>query len=356
MQDLNIAPGPDALDELDLALVHALQLAPRAPWTDLAPVLDAAPATLARRWRHMQSVGAAWMTCHFGLPPGRTAPGGSVAVVEATVAPGRIPAVAATLARHPELINIEHLTGGRDLLLTAVGGDAGRLARYLQVQLPSVPGITGMRVQIPRHLYKDTGAWRLRALDRDQRQRLAELARPSGPPTPPYPMDSVDRAIITALGPDGRLTTAELGRRLDINSVTAARRLSRLMSAGYARFRAEVARSLTGWPITATWWLRVPPAEIDATANEIATMGDVRLCMSLTGTANLMVVMWVRHPADTGTVEAEWARRFPRLDVLDSAITLQVIKNMCRLLDTDGRSIGYVPFELTERPLPEDTP
>lgn len=48
-----------------------------------------------------------------------------------------------------------------------------------------------------------------------------------------------------------------------------ARRLARLMATGQAHFRCGVARSLTRWPVCVTWWLRVPPAELDDTATEL---------------------------------------------------------------------------------------
>lgn len=342
MHDLNAGPGPDALDELDLALVNALQLAPRAAWSDLAPVLGAAPATLARRWRRLVATGAAWMTGYVGVPPGARTPVGTAVLVEITVAPGRIPQVVAELSRQPNIINIEHLTGGRDLFTCVYAPDAGQLAHYLQVRLPAVPGITGIRVQMPLRLHKDSGAWRLRALDRDQRRRLAELDRL--PAIAPFTLDADDLAIIRELGPDGRLSTAELSRRLGLSGVTVARRLSRLMASGQARFRCEVARSLTGWPHTATWWLRVPPAELDATATELSGAGDVRMCSSVTGSANLILVMYLRSPADASLLEADWARRFPGMVVQDSAITLQVVKCLGWLVDQDGFSTDFVPL------------
>ncbi|WP_436777360.1 Lrp/AsnC family transcriptional regulator [Yinghuangia sp. YIM S09857] len=343
MHDLKAAPGPDALDELDLQLVHALQLVPRAAWTDLAPILGASPATLARRWRRMESAGAAWTTCHPGLRYGAQLPVDVAAFVEVSVVPGRVVEVAARLARHRQTVAIEHLTGDRDLLVSVIAVDAGRLADYLQTHLPSVPGITRIRVQMPLRMYQESGAWRLRTLDRDQRRRLAELPRPR-PDHAAQPLDADDVAVLTCLGPDGRLSTAELARRLNLSGVTAARRLARLVGSGYARFRCEVARSLTGWPVTATWWLRIPSGELDSVAAELITIGDVRMCASITGPANLMLVMWLRHSADVGSLQAEWSRRFPRMDVLDSALTLQAMKSMGRLLDADGYSTGFVPL------------
>jgi hypothetical protein len=43
------------LDELDLALVNALQISPRAPWTEVATALEVDAATVARRWQQAGS-------------------------------------------------------------------------------------------------------------------------------------------------------------------------------------------------------------------------------------------------------------------------------------------------------------
>ncbi|MCF2531625.1 Lrp/AsnC family transcriptional regulator [Yinghuangia soli] len=354
MHDSKAGRGPDALDELDLALAHALQMVPRASWAELAPILGADPATLARRWRRLESTGSAWVTCFPGMGTGKhtVTTSNCVALVELTVAPGRIPEAIAAVRRHRIAINIEYMTGNRDLLMCAAARDAESLAHYLQVTLPSVPGITGIRVQLPLRLYKDSGAWRLRALDHGQRQALAALPRPAatGSVRPP---DADDLALLAHLGPNGRLGTAELARRLGVSGVTAARRLARLTAAGFARYRCEVARSLTGWPICATWWLRVPAADLEDVAAKLTTLGDVHMCASITGSANLLVVLWLRHASDAPVVEADWSRRFPRMEVVDSSVTIQVVKRMGRLVGPDGRSIGYVPLGFAED-LPAD--
>ncbi|RIQ20438.1 AsnC family protein [Jiangella rhizosphaerae] len=57
----------DALDEADLALRHAVQLAPRAPWQRIGLVLGVDPVTAARRWARLSESGAAWFALHPAL-------------------------------------------------------------------------------------------------------------------------------------------------------------------------------------------------------------------------------------------------------------------------------------------------
>ncbi|MFC7564574.1 AsnC family transcriptional regulator [Actinomadura namibiensis] len=60
------------MDELDLALVNALQLDPRAPWSRLSGPLGVDAATLSRRWSRLTESGAAWVTCVAGPPSSTT--------------------------------------------------------------------------------------------------------------------------------------------------------------------------------------------------------------------------------------------------------------------------------------------
>ncbi|MGP4019793.1 AsnC family protein [Saccharopolyspora sp. 5N708] len=55
------------LDELDLALVNAVQIAPRGSWQVLGSVLGVDPSTVARRWQRINELGLVWMTAYARL-------------------------------------------------------------------------------------------------------------------------------------------------------------------------------------------------------------------------------------------------------------------------------------------------
>ena len=57
------------LDEVDLALVNALQLQPRAPWALVGDVLGINPVTAARRWARLESEGLAWISAYPPITP-----------------------------------------------------------------------------------------------------------------------------------------------------------------------------------------------------------------------------------------------------------------------------------------------
>ena len=53
------------LSEEDLALINALQIAPRLSWADAAEVLGVHATTLAARWERLRAAGASWVTAHL---------------------------------------------------------------------------------------------------------------------------------------------------------------------------------------------------------------------------------------------------------------------------------------------------
>ena len=59
------APGDDGIEplgELDLAIVHALQIDARAPWTRVAAAVGADSSTVVRHWQRLREGSRAWLT------------------------------------------------------------------------------------------------------------------------------------------------------------------------------------------------------------------------------------------------------------------------------------------------------
>jgi DNA-binding Lrp family transcriptional regulator len=105
------------LDEDDRRLIAALQVNPRASWTELGTVLGPSPVTLARRWARLSDAGAAWITVAPNLQPGTGALGLGVALVELRVPPGQVLPIASELAAVPEIATIDLSACGLELLL-----------------------------------------------------------------------------------------------------------------------------------------------------------------------------------------------------------------------------------------------
>jgi DNA-binding Lrp family transcriptional regulator len=165
------------LDELDLALVNALQISPRAPWTEVAAALDVDAATVARRWQRLCRDGYAWVTAY---PYDGS---GSGALVEVDSVPGQDAAVVHALAQEPMAATVELTAGGRDLLITAVAGDFTALTSFILDRVGTLPGVTTTRAHlVTGNGYAEGSTWRLRSLARAQTEVLAASRRPPNAP------------------------------------------------------------------------------------------------------------------------------------------------------------------------------
>ncbi|MFI6288203.1 Lrp/AsnC family transcriptional regulator [Streptomyces sp. NPDC051018] len=136
----------EGVDELDLALINALQLDPRAPWSRVGTALGVDPVTAARRWSRLAEEGIAWVTAHPGRLP-------VVAFIEVDCEAGWVPATAATLARWPHVVSVEHTSGAHDLLLTVMLPGLNALSRFVRDSVGTVNGVRATRTQLITKVY-----------------------------------------------------------------------------------------------------------------------------------------------------------------------------------------------------------
>ncbi|NUU24864.1 MAG: Lrp/AsnC family transcriptional regulator [Streptomycetaceae bacterium] len=329
------------MSELDLAIVNALQISPRAPWAVVAKALRVDAVTVARRWERMREAGLAWVTAY---PLDQA---GAAAFIEIDCAPGHNAEVADALSRDPQAVTVEHTAGGRDLLATVLAPDFEVLSAYVVDRLGGMPGVMSTRTHLSTRGYAEGGRWRLGSLDREQRETISALARPRGA----GPTDlAAHRDLVLALGPDGRLSLTDLAAALGVSVNTAGRRLSRLLESGQLGLRCELARSLSGAPVAATLWADVPPEHLDAAGNHIANLPEVRMCMATAGPHNLLTTVWLRSLGDAHHLEIRLAQDLPHLRIAERAVALRAVKLMGRLLDPAGRAAGFVPLDVWARP------
>jgi DNA-binding Lrp family transcriptional regulator len=330
------------VDEFDLALLHALQINPRASWTLIGQVFGVNPATAARRWARMTGEGIAWVTVYLGAAEQVRR---CAALVEVSCEAGQTVEVARRLAADPRAANIMHATGDRDLLLNVFLKDMPSLSGFLLDELGRIPGVRGVRSHVVTHVHSDGSAWRLSSLDTAQ---LAALRPPRRHrPAGAAPMTEADRRIIVALGADGRLPYTALAGQLGMSVNTVRRRLDRLLADDQIVLRCDLAQALSEWPATLTLWGTVPPPLVDKVVRDFATIRETRLVLSLTGgAANQLGAVWMRTPTDIGELEAGLGRLAPEFTVVDRCLGLRYVKHMGQLLDADGYGAGMVPLDV----------
>ncbi|MGW6690522.1 Lrp/AsnC family transcriptional regulator [Streptomyces sp. NPDC054961] len=341
-----------AIDDMDRALVHALQLAPRASWELLGPVLGARPDTLARRWERLTGSGEAWLT-GLGLRSGTKPP--CLAWVEVTCAAGTSHGVGDALVADPHTLGVEHTTGGRDLLAFVAVPDLPTLYRYLAARVQRIPGVVGTRTSMVTAVHYAPDRWRLDQLTPGQINLLTGRTRrwaAAAVPSVPAPLQEEDRPLVRALASDARRSVASLAREFDMSETTVRRRLTRLESGQSLRYSCTLAAGLSGWPVSATLWAEAAEYEVADCAAAAAGLRETRTCMSVSGPWNFMISARLRTVEDLSRYTSDLTRRLPGLRVTDSAVALQVRKTEAQELDRHGHRVRTVVPDIWSDPAP----
>ncbi|MGW1208821.1 Lrp/AsnC family transcriptional regulator [Streptomyces sp. NPDC002499] len=332
------------LDELDRGVVHALQIHPRAPWTLVGDVLGVNPVTVARRWQRLEEAGLAWVTAYPRLSDFRIVVTG---IVEVDTEPGVAEDVAHALAGQHEVANVKITAGGRDVVAAVQTRDLDELAHLTTLLFQRTPGVRATRTHVSTGVPTEGSRWRLRSLDAAQCARIEASHASDVPPdqgtgTQP-PWDALDAQILELLSSDGRMSIRALATATGVGLTTVRRRLQSLL-ASRINLRCDLARPLSGWPLSAVYFASVPAQYLEETSRVLSKVREVRSCAITAGPHNLVIDVWLRALADVHTFEAHLSRRLPRLVIDDRSVVLRTVKHMGRLLDRDGRCVGVVPL------------
>ncbi len=343
MQELT----PTMMSEEDLALIHALQLRPRASWEVLGGALGVDPVTVARRWSRLARRGEAWI---LGSPGPRLFEHICVAFVEIECAVGSATAVSRALSSHAHALTLERPAGSHDLLATVAARDLFAMSEFTLDHLPAIPGVTAVRTRIATHMFTEGGSWRIAALDPGQRAKLAPPSDESQARRGPLKISPDDRAILRRLAVDGRASYQALAAGLGSSASTVKRRLDRLVRLGLITFRCDFSRPLGGWPVAVTFWARVPPADLPEVGHALVRYPETRNCAAVSGPYNLVLEASLHSLNDVLRFETQLTTRHPSLEIVDRAVMLRQDKLLGHLLDPHGRSLGVVPADLWSAP------
>jgi|SRR5881397_979165 len=104
-----------------------------------------------------------------------------------------------------------------------------------------------------------------------------------------FPYDAVDRRIIAMLQSDGRMSNAEIGRRLSLAEATVRRRINRLTESGTLRIVAVPSPHTVGLTLSAIISIRCDLRQLHDIAETIAGFIEVRYLGYSTGPSDLMI-------------------------------------------------------------------
>ncbi|MEU8137925.1 Lrp/AsnC family transcriptional regulator [Streptodolium elevatio] len=114
-------------------------------------------------------------------------------------------------------------------------------------------------------------------------------------------MDAVDRAILTELDADARLSMAELARRVGVSVPTARDRIRRLREDNVIRgYRLDVDPAALGYPVAAFVRVRPGPGQLPKIAELARSLPQVSECHRITGEDCFLIKV---HATDLNTFE-----------------------------------------------------
>lgn len=97
-------------------------------------------------------------------------------------------------------------------------------------------------------------------------------------------LDQTDRKIIGELTSDGRVSLAELGRRVNLSPPAVAERVQRLERAGVITgYRAEIDPRALGYQLTAIVRIKPAPGQLPRIPELAAEIAEVSECHRITG-------------------------------------------------------------------------
>ncbi|MEU6584143.1 AsnC family transcriptional regulator [Nocardia sp. NPDC046763] len=277
------------LDEIDLGLMHALQIDGRAPFSRIGEVLGVSDRTVARRFARLKTHGLVRVT---GVVDTHQL-GYAEWLVRVRVCPDGALGLAQALARRPDTSWVSILSSGTEIMCLfriPAGGPAplADLARR-----PQILDVTAQ--QMLQHLTHRRWAGRTSALGADQ---VAALL-PSDPvDSRPVTLTELDRRLLPWLAMDGRAGYPELARRTAWSESSIRRRVEDLRRSAVLRFDVEVDATRLGYTMQCLLRLTVTPARLLHVAETLAADPQTAFVGATTGDCNLFTVVVCRDATD----------------------------------------------------------
>jgi len=306
------------VDELDRQLVQCLGVDGRASFSQIAELLGVSDQTVARRYRRLRSAGLLRVV---GLKA-RDKVGSLGWFLRLRCVPGSGPGIADALAKRPDTAWIQLLSGDTEVLCT-LRGDARDDRNSLLAMLPRSARITAVTAYSLLHMYVG-GPDALGFLEVLPRERLEPLRPPVRGGR--VELGELDMALFQALGADGRTPYADLASVTGWSESTVRRRMDQLREVGVLYYDLELDMAAFGFRSTTWLWMSVPPAQLAATGDALATIPEVAYAAATTGPANLAVAAVCRDESEFYEFMTAKVGALPGVERVETSPVIRTVK------------------------------
>jgi DNA-binding Lrp family transcriptional regulator len=308
-----------SVDELDLRLIHALQVDGRAPFSRIAAVLGTSDRTVARRYARLRATGRMRVV---GLPDASRL-GLTEWFVRLQCAPDTATRVADALARRADTSWVSLTSGGTEVTCITRTRDRDETGSLLLHKLPRTPRIISVSAHCMLRAVAGTHGWpgRTSALTEEEVERLRWRTSEADGPA------DLDERLLPVLAEDGRADHPRIARATGWSESTVRRRLDSLRRNELLYFDVEVDPLLIGYASETILWLTVAPAELGTVADALATHEEIAYAAATTGPSNLVAFAVCR---DHGALYDYLATRLGTLPGLRHVESAPVIRRAKR--------------------------
>jgi DNA-binding Lrp family transcriptional regulator len=328
-------------DELDRQLVHALVIAPRAPFRVLGDVIEVSDQTIARRYRRLAAT--AGLRVRGVLNGGRL--GWVDWFVRLQTTPGSADAIADALARRPDTRWVNLVSGGTEITCSVQARTPEQRNDLFLRGLPGSRRVTQMTAQFILRVFSSVEWQGLTSSTMSPAQVVAlrEAAAcagtvtsrdPAGPEGTNRPDPAArgevtlrpeDELLLAELSRDGRAAHATLAAVTHWHESTVRRRIEELQELGLLYFDIDASETFLGVQASALLWLEVMPAHLEATGQALAGHPEIPFAAATTGATNLAASALFR---DTRHMYDYLTTQLPSLPGIRSVETAPVIRRV----------------------------
>jgi DNA-binding Lrp family transcriptional regulator len=148
-------------------------------------------------------------------------------------------------------------------------------------------------------------------------------------------LDEIDRALLDHLQGDARLSTAELGRRLELSATAIQKRLRKLeengVIAGYALLVDREALGYDMLCLVQVTLRRHEPQAIASFRAQVKEMAEVLACYHVTGEYDYLLKVIVHNRKHLERFLVETLTPMPGMDKIRTSLVLSAIKESTAL-------------------------
>jgi DNA-binding Lrp family transcriptional regulator len=325
------------MDDTDLDIIAALQVAPRVPANALGEILGVPTSTITRRLNRLQNERLMKVIGRFAWP---LVLSGNPQQLWICCEPGRAAEVAENLKAFAEIQFVMTTSGTGDIyadLFPLLGSDVNDL---ISNQIASLPGIRSIETRLVLDSRRVGQNWRFQRLTAEQNEALAAHTIPVNQPA----LESMDQlsdlefGTMCELGRNARASAAEVARTLNVSSSSAYRAIQMLLSTGAISPRVEVEPSALGFPLAAVVSLQVKPKSIAHVLDQLSGHESARMISMVTGQAPVVFHGVFRDPRSLADFITEDIGALPGIQTMDTSVALNVKRRYW--MDRDGALIG----------------